>query len=102
MAIYKCLTDNPLNEELRWDVTAWGTVCESEVKSIKIEDEMTTVLHFKMLEDNGQANHCFVFGKKGMNIAPYATKGARVRIGGKAKSKTPHVITVLAIEVEEE
>lgn len=94
MAWYRCDTTNPLNEKLEWVVTAWGTICRSEIKSIKINGETSTVLHFQMLDDNGETHECYVWGKIGINLAPYTTKGRRVTITGKASFQNPHSITV--------
>ena len=98
MALYRCYTTDPLSTKLEWDVQAWGTVCTSILKSIKIKDETSTVLHFQMLDDNGETHECYVWGKKGTNLAPYLTKDTRVIITGKALSENPHSIRVQWVE----
>ena len=100
MALYQCGTDNPLNTNLIWEVTAWGTVCSSELNGIKINGKMSTVLRFKMIDDNGETHRCYVWGEKGVNLAPYVIKGRRVIVGGKASSESLHSITALSIRLE--
>lgn len=98
MAMYSCYTTDPLNPKLEWDVEAWGTVCASILKSVKIKDETVAVLHFQMLDDNGETHECYVWGRRGTNLAPYTTEGRRVKITGKVLHQYPNSIRVSIVE----
>ena len=94
MALYVCCTNNPMNEKLEWDVAAVGTVCKSGIRHVEIDGKISSVLCFKMIEDNGETHECHVWGQRGVSIAPYVIKGRRVRITGKTSSEHPHLIRV--------